>query len=131
MRSVLRDAAQTVAEGVFLTVLIALWPILHVVSLARPSPYPPWLTQLLEGPIRRAWLNRDRCLAESGLSRGMHALEVGPGGGYARQYSVEPLEAQALLRSALAGGAMACVGALFPIVRVCGVEPALVFRQGE
>jgi ubiquinone/menaquinone biosynthesis C-methylase UbiE len=89
MRSVLRDAAQAVAEGVFLIVLTALWPLLHVVSLARPSPYPPWLTQLLEGPIRRSWVSRDRCLAESGLSQGMHALEVGPGGGYVTEAAVE------------------------------------------
>jgi SAM-dependent methyltransferase len=89
MRSVLRTAAQAVAEGVFLTVLIALWPILRVVSLARPSPYPPCLTQLLEGPLRRWQLSGDRCLAESGLARGMHALEVGPGGGYVTEAAVE------------------------------------------
>jgi hypothetical protein len=38
MPRVLRTAALALAEGLFLTVLIALWPILHVVSLARPSP---------------------------------------------------------------------------------------------
>jgi ubiquinone/menaquinone biosynthesis C-methylase UbiE len=63
--------------------------VLHLVSLARPRAYPPSLTGLLEGPIRRSRLNRDRCLAESGLRPGMRALEVGPGGGYVTEAAVE------------------------------------------
>lgn len=87
----LRGALRAGAEALFLVILAALWPVLHLVSLARPRAYPPGLTQLLEGPIRRAWASPDRCLDRSGLGAGMHALEIGPGGGYVTEAAVERL----------------------------------------
>ena len=133
-RSLLHDAAQAVTEGVFLTALIALWPILRVVSLARPQPYPPWLTQLLEGPLRRSLLSGDRCLAASGLARGMHALEVGPGGGYVTEAAVERVGRD---------GRLVCLDVQLDMLRqvrarlgprcpslVCGSGSMLPFRAG-
>jgi putative ABC transport system permease protein len=70
-------------------------------------------------------------LAALGVAAAMATAVASLAGWAAPQYPVEPLEGQALLRSSVAGVAMACVGALFPIVWVRGVEPALVFRQGE
>jgi ubiquinone/menaquinone biosynthesis C-methylase UbiE len=130
----LGGVVQAVAEAFFLAILVALWPLLHLVSLARPSPYPPWLTQLLEGPVRRSWANRDRCLAESGLTAGMRALEVGPGGGYVTEAAVERVAPN---------GRLVCLDVQADMLRqvrdrlgprcpalVCGSGSALPLREG-
>ena len=130
----LRAAAQVAAEAFFLTILAALWPLLHLVSLARPSPYPPWLTQLLEGPIRRSQQNAGRCLAESGLLPGMCALEVGPGGGYVTEAAVERVGPDARLvcldvQLDMLRQVRARLGARCPTL-VCGSGSALPLREG-
>jgi ubiquinone/menaquinone biosynthesis C-methylase UbiE len=125
---------RAVAEILFLVALIALWPVLRLVSLARPSPYPPWLTQMLEGPMRRRWANRDRCLDESGLMAGMRALEVGPGGGYVTAAAVERVAPD---------GRLVCLDVQLDMLRqvrdrlgprspalVCGSVTALPLRDG-
>jgi SAM-dependent methyltransferase len=134
MRPILRNATQAAAEGMFLAVLIALWPILHVVSLVRPSPYPTWLTQLLEGPIRRSRLNRHRSLAESGLAPGMHALEIGPGGGYVTEAAVDRVRPDGRLvcldlQVDMLRQVRARLGPRCPAL-VCGSGSALPFRDG-
>lgn len=131
---ILRRTLQATTEAFFLAGLAALWPALHLLSLVRPSPYPPWLTQLLEGPIRRAWANRDRCLAESGLAPGMRALEVGPGGGYVTEAAVERVGPT---------GRLVCLDVQVDMLRqvrdrlgsrcpalVCGSGSALPLREG-
>jgi ubiquinone/menaquinone biosynthesis C-methylase UbiE len=80
--TIVGEAFNAFAEVLFYFVLAALWPLLHLISLMRPSPYPPSLTRLLEGPIRRRFASRERCLEHSGLRPGMRVLEVGPGGGW-------------------------------------------------
>jgi SAM-dependent methyltransferase len=129
-----RAMAQAAAEAAFFTALVALWPVLHLVSLARPSAYPPWLTGLLEGPIRRSVLDRDRCLAESGLTRGMRALEVGPGGGYVTEAAVERVGAKKRLvcldvQLEMLHQVRVRLGRRCPAL-VCGSGSALPFREG-
>lgn len=131
---VLRKAVETATEAVFLTALAALWPILHLVSLARPNPYPPWLTKLLEGPIRRSQLNGDRCLVDSGLVPGMCALEVGPGGGYVTEAAVTRLGPAGRLvcldiQLDMLRQVRARLGARCPAL-VCGSGSALPLREG-
>jgi ubiquinone/menaquinone biosynthesis C-methylase UbiE len=78
MRTLLRN----VAEVTFMIVLFPLWPLLRAWTIFFPNPFPPVLTPLLEGPLRRRLQNRDSCLTASGLVPGQRVLEIGPGGGY-------------------------------------------------
>lgn len=87
----LHAIVEVATEAFFYAVLALLWPLLHVVSLLRPTAYPPSLTRLLEGPIRRSQLNAARSLTDGGLLPGMRALEIGPGGGYVTEAAVERL----------------------------------------
>ena len=81
--SALQRVARATGEMASWLLLATLWPVLHIVSLIRPAPFPPWLTPMLEGPLRRRLQNPERCVEQSGLAPGMTALEVGPGAGYA------------------------------------------------
>ncbi len=74
-----------------LGILVALVVALRVRSLIRPEPFPAWMTPILEGRLRRLFLDRERTLERSGLRSGMRALEVGPGGGYLTERAVEVL----------------------------------------
>lgn len=87
LRTLLRNAA----EAAFLAVLFPLWPLLRAWSVFFPTPYPPLLTPLLEGPLRRRLQDRDRCLTASGLAPGQRVLEIGPGGGYVTEGILERL----------------------------------------
>ena len=79
----LQGAVRATGEMASWLLLATLWPVLHVVSLIRPAPFPPWLTPILEGPLRRRLQNPEQCVEQSGLAPGLIALEVGPGAGYA------------------------------------------------
>ncbi len=74
-----------------LGILVALVVALRVRSLIRPEPFPPWMTPMLEGRLRRLFFDRERTLQRIGLGSGMRALEVGPGGGYLTERAVEVL----------------------------------------
>jgi ubiquinone/menaquinone biosynthesis C-methylase UbiE len=130
----LRSTAEAAAEVVFLAALAALWPVLHLVSLTRPRAYPPWLTGLLEGPIRRSVFGRDRCLADGGLSRGMRTLEVGPGGGYVTEAVVDRVgQAERLVCLDLQPEMLRQVRSRLPSrcpALVCGSGSVLPFREG-
>ncbi len=79
------------ALWIALGIVVALVVALRVRSLIRPEPFPPWMTPMLEGSLRRLFLDRERTLERSGLGPGMRALEVGPGGGYLTERAVEVL----------------------------------------
>ena len=78
LTTLLRDAA----EVSFVAVLFPLLPLLRLWAHFFPNPYPPALTPLLEGPVRRLLQDRERCLTASGVAAGQRVLEIGPGGGY-------------------------------------------------
>lgn len=65
-----------------LLALIALAAAARVRSRLRPRPFPPWMTPILESPLRRLFFSRDETLARCGLAPGLRVLEVGPGAGY-------------------------------------------------
>jgi hypothetical protein len=77
----LQGAVRATGEMASWLLLATLWPVLHVVSLIRPAPFPPWLTPILEGPLRRRLQNPEQCVEQSGLAPGLTALEVGPARG--------------------------------------------------
>jgi ubiquinone/menaquinone biosynthesis C-methylase UbiE len=108
-------------------VLVPLWPLLRAWSVVFPTPYPPLLTPLLEGPLRQWIQDRERCLAASGLGPGQRVLEIGPGGGYVTEGILARLGASARL---------VCldvqVGMLHQIrTRFGGAAPALVCASGS
>ena len=80
-----------------LGILVALVVAVRVRSLIRPEPFPPWMTPMLEGRLRRLFLDRESTLERSGLDPGMRALEVGPGGGYLTERAVELLGSEGTL----------------------------------
>ena len=43
-----------------LGILVALVVALRVRSLIRPEPFPPWMTPMLEGRLRRLFFDRER-----------------------------------------------------------------------
>ena len=63
--------------------------VARVHSLVAPMPFPPWLTPILEGPMRRVLAPREHTVDRAGIGRGMRVLEVGPGGGYVTELLVE------------------------------------------
>ena len=108
-------------------VLAVLWPVLHVVSLIRPVAFPPRLTPLLEGPLRRRIQNPERCVEHSGLEQSMTVLEVGPGAGYATEAAVRKLAGT---------GRLVCVDVQLDMlrqvrIRLGGNAPSLVCASGS
>ena len=59
----LQGAIRATGEIVSWLLLATLWPVLHVASLIRPAPFPPWLTPILESP----WRSPARIMERSGL----------------------------------------------------------------
>lgn len=127
-------AIRATGELVMWLVLAMLWPALHVVSLIRPVPFPPWLTPALEGPLRRRLQNPERCVEQSGVLPAMTALEVGPGAGYVTG---------AALRKLGGSGRLVCVDLQLDMLRqvrsrlgthasflVCASGSQLPFRDG-
>ncbi len=80
-----------------LGVLVFLAVAARVRSLIRPEPFPPWMTPILEGRLRRIFFDRERALERSGLRLGARALEVGPGAGYLSERAVEMLGPEGVL----------------------------------
>lgn len=130
----LQAAIRATGEFASWLILATLWPILHVASLIRPAPFPPWLIPLLEGPLRRRLQNPEQCVEQSGLAPGMTALEVGPGAGYATG---------AALRKLCRSGRLVCLDLQLEMLRqvrtrlgphaailVCASGSQLPFRDG-
>jgi ubiquinone/menaquinone biosynthesis C-methylase UbiE len=69
--------------------LVVLAAAARVHSLVRPTAFPPWLTPILEGPMRRLVSPRERTVERAGVTRGTRVLEVGPGGGYVTELLLE------------------------------------------
>lgn len=46
------------------------------------SPFPPFLSFVLDNPLRRLLINRDKFLREAGIREGDYVLEVGCGPGF-------------------------------------------------
>ena len=93
----LQRAIRAAAELVSWLLLTLFWPILHVVSLIRPVAFPPWLTPILDGPLRRRLQNPERCVEQTGLAPAMRALEVGPGAGFATEAACRKLGGNGVL----------------------------------
>ncbi len=70
-----------------LAALVASVVVARVRSLIRPAPFPPWMTPLLESPFR----SRERILERSAISKGLRALEIGPGAGWISERAVAEL----------------------------------------
>ena len=130
----LQRLIRATGELVSWLVLTVLWPVLHVVSLVRPAPFPPWLTPILEGPLRRRMQNPERCVEQSGLMPSLTVLEVGPGAGYATEAAVRKLAGS---------GRLVCVDLQLDMLRqvrarlgtdapslVCASGSELPFRDG-
>jgi ubiquinone/menaquinone biosynthesis C-methylase UbiE len=131
---VLQGVIRAIGELVSWLVLAVLWPVLHVVSLVRPAPFPPWLTPILEGPLRRRLQDPERCVEQSGLAPSMIVLEVGPGAGYATE---------AAARKLAGSGRLVCLDLQLEMLRrlrarlgttaswlVCASGSQLPFRDG-
>jgi ubiquinone/menaquinone biosynthesis C-methylase UbiE len=48
----------------------------------HPAPFPPWLTPILDTPLRRRIFSPAAAAERHGIAPGMRVLEVGPGAGY-------------------------------------------------
>lgn len=71
-------------------VVIALLAVavgLRVHSRLRPTPFPPWLTPILEAP----WRDREQMVARCGIAPGERVLEVGPGAGWVTETALRVL----------------------------------------
>jgi ubiquinone/menaquinone biosynthesis C-methylase UbiE len=131
---VLHGVIRATGELVSWLVLTVLWPVLHVVSVIRPAPFPPWLTPILEGPLRRRLQDPERCVEQSGLAPSMTVLEVGPGAGYATEAAARKLSGS---------GRLVCLDLQLDMLRrlrarlgttasllVCASGSELPFREG-
>jgi ubiquinone/menaquinone biosynthesis C-methylase UbiE len=85
------------------------------------------MTPILEGPVRRRFFSREKCLEQSGLVPGMRVLEVGPGGGFLTEAAARLLGP---------GGSLVCLDLQLDMLRkVCARlaphAPALVCASGS
>ncbi len=115
--------------GVLVGIVVVVIAV-RVRSLVRPKAFPPWMTPLLESPLR----DRDRIIARSGAAPGERMLEIGPGAGWISEL---------LLRKLGADGQLACLDIQIDMLRkvrsrlgdgapwlVCSSGSCLPFREG-
>ncbi len=103
---------------------------LRVRSLASPRAFPPWMTPMLETPLR----NRGRIVLRAGVRPSERMLEIGPGAGWL---------SEALLGKLGTDGQLTCLDIQIEMLRkvrarlgertpwlVCSSGSCLPFREG-
>lgn len=67
--------------GGVIIVCIALTGVV-IYRRAYPTPFPPWMTPILDTAARRRKFSPELAAERHGIEEGMRVLEIGPGGGY-------------------------------------------------